>query len=70
MQKVLKLLKREKHKPARFLRDTKPNPKLWNEMLREIKDWPRPIKNAQANLRVLFNLRVVLEGRQANCVSL
>jgi len=31
------ILKRDKHKTPRFLRDNKPDPKLWNEMLKEVK---------------------------------
>lgn len=36
-EKAKSLLKREKTKTPRFLKDKKINQKLWNEMLREIK---------------------------------
>ncbi len=35
MEAVKGLFKREKRSTPRFLKDTKPNQKLWNEMLRE-----------------------------------
>lgn len=35
MESVKSLFKREKKPIPRFLKDTKPNQKIWNEMLRE-----------------------------------
>lgn len=34
-QLILSLFRRDNEKPHSFLRETKPNRKLWNEMLKE-----------------------------------
>lgn len=37
MKQLFSLFKREPYRPHKFLKDKKPNQKLWNELLKEIK---------------------------------